>query len=144
MTTPSQRIAQLLDEGARFMVQLPGQVSIDLTPDVIALLYISGSSFKNDAVKEESEPLIEITAWWGNDDVDASLQVTQTEWEDIKNGGEFEDVSSYFYEGQEYLANWRFTDGLVSITGEEGRECILEMPVDGLATCLVQADGSCE
>jgi hypothetical protein len=38
MTTPIQRISRLLNEGARFMVQIPGSVSIDLTPDVIAAL----------------------------------------------------------------------------------------------------------
>jgi hypothetical protein len=38
MTTPIQRLTRLLDEGARFMVELPGQLSIDLTPDVIAAI----------------------------------------------------------------------------------------------------------
>lgn len=38
MTTPLQRISRLLDEGAKFMVELPGQMSIDLTPDVIAAM----------------------------------------------------------------------------------------------------------
>lgn len=37
-TTPIQRISRLLDEGARFMVQLPEQTSIDLTPDIIAAM----------------------------------------------------------------------------------------------------------
>ncbi len=38
MTTPIQRLQRLLSEGARFKVELPGQLSIDLTPDVIAAL----------------------------------------------------------------------------------------------------------
>jgi hypothetical protein len=38
MTTPIQRLTRLLSEGARFKVELPGQLSIDLTPDVIAAL----------------------------------------------------------------------------------------------------------
>lgn len=38
MTTPIQRVTRLLDEGARFIVELPGQMSIDLTPDVIAAM----------------------------------------------------------------------------------------------------------
>ena len=38
MTTPIQRISRLLNEGARFMVELPGHVAIDLTPDVIAAM----------------------------------------------------------------------------------------------------------
>jgi hypothetical protein len=43
MTTPVQRISRLLDEGARFMVELPGHVAIDLTPDVIAAMAESNS-----------------------------------------------------------------------------------------------------
>ena len=38
MTTLVQRISLLLNEGARFMVQIPGHASIDLTPDVIAAM----------------------------------------------------------------------------------------------------------
>jgi hypothetical protein len=38
MTTPIQRLTRLLSEGARFMVEIPGQTSIDLTPDVIAAM----------------------------------------------------------------------------------------------------------
>jgi hypothetical protein len=38
MTTPAQRVTRLLDEGGRFSVLLPGQTSIDITPDVIAML----------------------------------------------------------------------------------------------------------
>ena len=57
MTTPTQRIARLLDEGAKFMVQIPGQVSIDLTPDIIAIInevQTSSQGFKHD--KESIEP----------------------------------------------------------------------------------------
>lgn len=38
MSTPAQRITRLLEEGARFMVELPGHAAIDLTPDVFAAL----------------------------------------------------------------------------------------------------------
>jgi hypothetical protein len=38
MTTPIQRLTRLLNEGARFMVEIPGHVAIDLTPDVIAAM----------------------------------------------------------------------------------------------------------
>jgi hypothetical protein len=38
MTTPIQRLTRLLDEGAKFMVTLPGHAAIDLTPAVIAAL----------------------------------------------------------------------------------------------------------
>ena len=38
MTTPVQRISRLLDEGARFVAYLPGNIIIDVTPDVTAAL----------------------------------------------------------------------------------------------------------
>ena len=37
-TTPAQRLQRVLGEGARLMAQCPGQTSIDVTPDVIAML----------------------------------------------------------------------------------------------------------
>ena len=59
MSTPAQRIIRLLDEGARFMVELPGHVAIDLTPDVIAAM-AEGSNreprLKSDIRCEESSP----------------------------------------------------------------------------------------
>jgi len=60
MSTPIQRISRLLDEGARFMVELPGQTSIDLTPDVIAAMNEAGqhgvsATIKVDANREEEK-----------------------------------------------------------------------------------------
>jgi hypothetical protein len=37
-TTPAQRLHRVLGEGARLIAMCPGQTSIDMTPDVIALL----------------------------------------------------------------------------------------------------------
>lgn len=37
-TTPAQRVARMLREGARLILVPPGQVGIDLTPDILALL----------------------------------------------------------------------------------------------------------
>ena len=38
MSTPTQRITRLIDEGAKLMAQIPGQSSIDMTSEVIAAL----------------------------------------------------------------------------------------------------------
>lgn len=57
MTTPAQRIKRLLDEGAIFRVQIPGQASIDFTPDIIAIInevQTSSQGLKHD--KESIEP----------------------------------------------------------------------------------------
>ena len=57
MSTPTQRITRLLDEGARFMVELPGQVAIDLTPDVIAAMaQVQTQHDRFEPVKESIEP----------------------------------------------------------------------------------------
>jgi hypothetical protein len=38
MSNPASRLARLLSESGRFSVHLPGQTSIDVTPDIMALL----------------------------------------------------------------------------------------------------------
>ena len=38
MNTPVQRISRLLDEEARFVAYLPGNIIIDVTPDVTAAM----------------------------------------------------------------------------------------------------------
>jgi hypothetical protein len=38
ITTPAQRLERMLREGARLMALCPGQTSIDVTPDIIAML----------------------------------------------------------------------------------------------------------
>ena len=38
MTTPTQRISRLLNEEARFVAYLPGNIIIDVTPDVMAAM----------------------------------------------------------------------------------------------------------
>jgi hypothetical protein len=38
ITTPAQRLERMLREGARLMALCPGQTSIDVTPDIMAML----------------------------------------------------------------------------------------------------------
>jgi hypothetical protein len=38
ITTPAQRLERMLKEGARLMALCPQQTSIDVTPDIMALL----------------------------------------------------------------------------------------------------------
>jgi hypothetical protein len=52
MTTPAQRLTRLLSEGARFKVELPGQLAIDITPDVLAMLEHLSSNCKSDVVSK--------------------------------------------------------------------------------------------
>ena len=38
ITTPADRLKRILSEGARFTARCPQQTSIDVTPDIMALL----------------------------------------------------------------------------------------------------------
>jgi hypothetical protein len=38
MTTPNQRISRLINEEARFVAYLPGNIIIDVTPDIMAAM----------------------------------------------------------------------------------------------------------
>lgn len=38
ITTPTDRLRRILSEGARFTARCPQQTSIDVTPDIMALL----------------------------------------------------------------------------------------------------------
>ena len=75
---------------------------------------------------------IELTASWGNDDSESSIKIAPSRWESIKDGGKFSKKSISYYEGEEEKVVWTFKDGLVSIDGEDGRQCILEEPIESL------------
>ena len=58
-TTPAQRLHRVLGEGARLMALCPGQTSIDMTPDIMALLdgvQIEARGFE--PIKESIEPKV--------------------------------------------------------------------------------------
>jgi hypothetical protein len=57
MSTPINRLSRLINEGARFMVELPGQEAIDLTPDVLAALSeVQSRRYGFEPGKESIEP----------------------------------------------------------------------------------------
>ena len=60
-TTPVQRIARMMREGARLVAIQPGQTSIDVTPDVIAMVdgsnaVLSGATGSNPVQTPEADP----------------------------------------------------------------------------------------
>lgn len=73
-----------------------------------------------------------ITAYWGNDDVSASLRISKANWQFILNGGKYYGTCKYYYEGASYTADWYFNKGVVNISGSDGRDCVLDMPVSEL------------
>lgn len=80
----------------------------------------------------DTEDMISLTAWWGNDDVCATIQISQSDWESIQNGEYYEEDCSYFYEGEEYAVTWVFSNAEVSIHGDNGMECVCDLPIDSL------------
>ena len=78
-----------------------------------------------------------LTAYWGNDDVSATIRISKATWQSILAGNEYEATSRYYYEGKSYKANWYFNNGLLDIHGTDGRDCVLDRPVNEL---IIDAD----
>jgi hypothetical protein len=58
-TTPAQRLQRVIGEGARLMALCPGQTSIDVTPDIMALLDgIQTTDRGFEPIKESIEPKV--------------------------------------------------------------------------------------
>ena len=58
-TTPVHRVKRMLHEGARLIAVQHGQASIDVTPDIIAMLDgVQTGSNGFEPIKESIEPLI--------------------------------------------------------------------------------------
>lgn len=79
-----------------------------------------------------AQDFIELTACWGNDDADSTIKISATKWEQIKAGAQFLKTAKSYYEGQNYDVTWSFADGVVSIDGEDGRQCVADLPVEEL------------
>ena len=75
---------------------------------------------------------VELSAFWGND-VDSTIKVSRRRWKNIQEGAEYEAYASSWYEGKRYSVGWHFSDGKVSIYGEDC-EHVLDLPVDELFT----------
>ncbi len=76
---------------------------------------------------------VQVTATWGNDDVESSIKLSQKQWAAIEAGAEHEARAWAWYEGTRFSVRWSFRDGLVSIDGPDGMECMTELPVDELS-----------
>ena len=73
-----------------------------------------------------------ITAYWGNDDAFMHIDLSSSEWDRIKGGGEYETLSTSWYEGHTEQVVWKFNNGLVSIEGEDSGQCLVHAPLNVL------------
>lgn len=77
---------------------------------------------------------VHLTAFWGNDDASSTIKVSRRRWAQLQGGAEYETSASSWYEGERDAVHWRFSEALVSIDGSDGRECILDCPLEHLIT----------
>ena len=77
-------------------------------------------------------PHIKLTAYWGNGDAESTIKVSRRRWRAIQKGAAYETNGWSWYEGDRFSVTWRFGEGLVSIDGEDARQCIVDSPVSEL------------
>ena len=113
------------------------------TTDCVASVSVVGKLQFRTMMKNKKTPPceIELTAWWGHDDINTSIQVTQEDWAAIQAGDLYETESTYWYEGNEYAATWEVEHKKVNIHGEDGNECVVGMSIDELNVLKVTPDG---
>jgi hypothetical protein len=81
---------------------------------------------------KKSRKKISITAYWGVDDAESAISPTPQQWQSIEDGGEHVEHSESWYEGESEEVTWSFTNGLVTIDGEGGRQCLVDSPISEL------------
>ena len=81
---------------------------------------------------DKSRKKISITAYWGNDDAESTISLTPEQWQSIQDGCDHVDHSESWYEGESEEVTWSFTNGLVTIYGEDGRQCLIDLPISEL------------
>lgn len=79
-----------------------------------------------------AQDFVELTAFWGNDDADSTIKISAKKWEQIKAGAQFQKTVKSYYEGQKYDVTWSFLNRAVSIDGEDGRQCVVNLPIEEL------------
>ena len=82
---------------------------------------------------------IQLTTAWGNDDAESSIRISRRRWSAIQDGAAHEITTSSTYEGKRYQVVWRFAHSQVSIDGDDGMQCVVDLPVTDLITTSVEA-----
>ena len=77
-------------------------------------------------------PHIEITACWGSDDAESTTRISRRRWKAIQEGAEYETTADGWYEGSRVSVTWSFADGKVSIDGNDGMQCVVDLPISEL------------
>ena len=75
---------------------------------------------------------ITLTAYWGDDCASSTVKISPKCWEQIQQGVEFSRSTWGYYEGRRFSVFWIFKNGLYSISGDDGMQCVVEESVDEL------------
>jgi len=78
---------------------------------------------------------VAISVFWGNDDANSTLEVSERIWGKISSGAAYEKRAWSYYEGVRYRVLWRFEDGMLNVDGLgaiDGMQCIMDMPFKDL------------
>ena len=73
----------------------------------------------------KAETYVRITAMWGNDDADSTIEVSRRRWQLIQEGGDYDTTTWSWYEGARPKANWSFSDRELTISLDDGFECCI-------------------
>ena len=77
---------------------------------------------------------IELTAYWGDGCAISTIKVSPKLLEQIKQGGEYSNSTWGYYEGKRFSVFWTFENGLFSIDGDDGMQCVVEESIEELIT----------
>lgn len=75
---------------------------------------------------------VELTALWGNNDAESTIKVSRRKWDEIQKGAKYDTTAWGCYEDQRFPVAWTFNGGEVSIDGDDGMQCVAELPVTEL------------
>ncbi len=76
--------------------------------------------------------MVEVTAYWGDDDAFSTIRLRRSVWNKIKEGASHARGAHSWYEGKRYVCRWYFSDGTVSISGSDGEDYLLDEPIEEL------------
>lgn len=85
---------------------------------------------------------VAISVFWGNDDADSTLEVSERIWYKISSGAAYEKRAWSYYQGVRYRVLWRFEGGMLNVDGLgaiDGMQCIMDMPVKDLDAEVIKS-----
>ena len=88
----------------------------------------------------KSRICVELTAVWGNDDAESTIKVSRRRWKQIQDGADYDTSAWSWYEGRRYSVVWHFSEGEVSVYGEDGMDCVIDLPVEDLMAQINPAE----